>query len=289
MGRIVDLWAGRRDLTRLARLVDDWSVAGAVLVDIDSGMALDCYTAREDHLDLELVGATHADLVRTALDALAGLHPAGPPTELVLSHSADLHHLVRAVDDPFGGRLALAVLVAGSDRTVNRMRRRLRRIAATTLVPRPVSARPAHRGDDGTPAHATPEGRAEPARSRRSPAAVRTTTYFRGVDDGGRPGPEADGAGPPPAATRTGAASGAAPSQAWPEATSALAPPVPRPAPPPGRPAPRGGPAPTSLSPARREGAAREATRFAPGRAQIDPLLPPPAWARRPDGRPPAP
>lgn len=134
----------RDGAARLARLLDDWSVVGAALVDVDSGMALATSNDRTGALDLELVGAAHADLVRGAVDALATVHAAGPPTELVLSHGDGLHHLVRAVADPFGGRLALVVVVSGSARTVNRMRRRIRRIDAKALVPRPVSAQPAH-------------------------------------------------------------------------------------------------------------------------------------------------
>ncbi|MGQ0573454.1 MAG: hypothetical protein ACT4RN_04520 [Pseudonocardia sp.] len=140
----LNLRVGGPDHSRLARLLDDWSVVAAVLVDVDSGMTLDSYVPRETGLDLELMGAAHADLVRGVVDALTGLHRLGPPTEVVLSHSTGLHHVVRTVPDPHGGRLAVAVLVTGSDRTVARTRRRLRRIAPGDLVPRPVSARPAH-------------------------------------------------------------------------------------------------------------------------------------------------
>lgn len=138
----------------LARLLDDWSVLGAVLVDVDSGMTLTSFQGRGGGLDLELLGASHADLVRGAVDALGSLHPVGPPTELVLSHDGELHHLMRTVADPYGGTLVLAVVVAGPARTVARMRQRMRRIDARTLVPRPVSARPAHSA--APPARRTP-------------------------------------------------------------------------------------------------------------------------------------
>lgn len=189
MGRFVETVAGERDASaRLARLLDDWSVVGAALVDVDSGMALATHDGRAGGLDLELVGAAHADLVRGTFDTLAALHPSGPPTELVLSHGDGLHHLVRAVADPFGGRLALVVIVSGPQRTVTRMRRALRRIGADALVPRPASARPAHS------ATARPAGAGGP----RGRSSARPVSAVPGLDRPASGGPVPP-AGPAPA------------------------------------------------------------------------------------------
>lgn len=195
--------------SRLARLLDDWSVLGAVLVDVDSGMALSSFQGRGGALDLELLGACHADLVRSAVDALGTLHPAGPPSELVLSHDATLHHLMRTVPDPHGGLLVLAVVVTGPARTVARMRRRMRRIEASTLVPRPVSARPAHsaRPDEGRGPAVLPAARTpldSPAADGAHPA-VHTLPLVPVAY--GRPA----GAGPHPAGEPTWFTPGAAP------------------------------------------------------------------------------
>ena len=81
--------------------------------------------------DVEALGARHADLVR-ALFALAGT----PPAELSLVVD-DRHHLVRCVADPAGGRLALAIVVAGSSWVVRRVRRHLRQLPDAGLTTGP--------------------------------------------------------------------------------------------------------------------------------------------------------
>lgn len=165
----------------LGRLLNDRRVLGAVLVDVDSGMVLDTCSARADPderglaggiggVDPEVVGAGHAELSRVAL-ALPGR--AGPETagdELVVSLGPARHHLLRAVPDPHGDRLVLAVVVQGSRRFAERVRRRLRGVpadaltAGPTVVRRPgtggwaaapvasAGARPGARGPAGTPA-----------------------------------------------------------------------------------------------------------------------------------------
>jgi hypothetical protein len=81
--------------------------------------------------DVEAFGARHADLVR-ALLAL----PGSPPGELTLVVD-DRHHLVRCVADPAGGRLALAVVVAGTPWAVRRVRRHLRQLPDAGLTTGP--------------------------------------------------------------------------------------------------------------------------------------------------------
>jgi len=81
--------------------------------------------------DVEAFGARHADLVR-ALLAL----PGSPPAELSLVVD-DRHHLLRCVADPAGGRLALAVVVAGSPWVVRRVRRHLRQLPDAGLTTGP--------------------------------------------------------------------------------------------------------------------------------------------------------
>lgn len=110
--------------------------------------------------DVEAFGARHADLVR-ALLAL----PGSPPRELTLVVD-DRHHLVRCVADPAGGRLALAVVVAGTPWVVRRVRRHLRQLPDAGLTtgpwlltwavgPPPAPRPPADRPPTG---HATSEG-----------------------------------------------------------------------------------------------------------------------------------
>jgi hypothetical protein len=85
----------------------------------------------ESRGDVEAFGARHADLVR-ALLAL----PGAPPAELSLVVD-DCHHLLRCVADPAGGRLALAVVVAGSPWVVRRVRRHLRQLPDAGLTTGP--------------------------------------------------------------------------------------------------------------------------------------------------------
>jgi hypothetical protein len=112
-------------------LVTVGGVDMAVLLEVDSGMVLDAWV-RGGLGDAEALGAGHADVVRALLAV------AGPPVrELVLSEGCHRHHLVRCVTDPSGGRLALAVVVAGSSRIVRRTRRRLRALPDVCLTTGP--------------------------------------------------------------------------------------------------------------------------------------------------------
>lgn len=121
-------------------------------------------------IDPETLGALHADVVR-ALLALAG----SPPGELSLVVDGR-HHLVRCVADPAGGRLALAVVVTGSQWVVRRVRRHLRQLPDAGLTTGPWilswAVGPAPR----------PTPRVPPPMAT-GPGAAR----FAAVDDGGPP------------------------------------------------------------------------------------------------------
>ncbi|MDD7918468.1 hypothetical protein [Actinomycetospora callitridis] len=130
----------------LRPLLDDRSIVAATLVDVDSGLVLDGYVdAPDEHpslADLELLGASHADMVRAAAAV------AGPAlAELTVSTDDGHHHVLHAVPDPHGDRLVVAVVVRGAARHVARARRRLRTVsvdaltAGPSLAKRPVDGR----------------------------------------------------------------------------------------------------------------------------------------------------
>ena len=124
----------------LKPLLDDRRILAATLVDVGSGLILDGYADDPELADLELLGAGHADLVRAA-DALG----TEPRAELTVDTGDGRHHLLHAVPDPHGDRLVVAVVVRGSNRHVERARRRLRTVevdaltAGPTLQRRPVN------------------------------------------------------------------------------------------------------------------------------------------------------
>ncbi|HTK63505.1 MAG TPA: hypothetical protein VL595_14065 [Pseudonocardia sp.] len=130
----------------LGGLLRDPRIRSAALVDVDSGMVLDAWTSGEDDADpagadLEVQGAGHADLVRTALGVLGGsVRPPGH-CELVVGEGAGPHHVLRVVPDAHGGLLALAVVVVGPEHVVSRVRRRLRRVSAAALTAGPSMVR----------------------------------------------------------------------------------------------------------------------------------------------------
>jgi hypothetical protein len=156
----------------LRPLLDDGRIVAATFVDVDSGLVLDGYVdAPDDHpslADLELLGASHADMVRAACAVT------GPAlAELTVSTDDGHHHVLHAVPDPHGDRLVVAVVVRGAARHVARARRRLRTVsvdaltAGPSLARRPVDGRwvldePGPEGssevlpDDGTGADAVP-------------------------------------------------------------------------------------------------------------------------------------
>jgi len=95
--------------------------------------------------DVEAFGARHADLVRAQL-ALPGT----PPAELTLVVD-DRHHLLRCLADPAGGRLALAMVLAGSPWVV-RLRRHLRQLPDAGFTTGPnLSPGPSSRPRRGPP------------------------------------------------------------------------------------------------------------------------------------------
>ena len=130
----------------LGPLLRDVRIVAAALVDVDSGMVLDAWSAAatDTSTDLELIGAQHAEIVRTAL-ALLHSWPAGggaPGTcEVVLGADHGARHLLRTVPDPLGDRLVLAVVVNGSQRVLDRVRKRLEAVSIDALTAGPSMTR----------------------------------------------------------------------------------------------------------------------------------------------------
>ena len=149
----------------LGPLLRDARVLAAALVDVDSGMVLDSWCAPTTSAlpgpapDLELIGAQHAEVVRGALALLRewpqpgaatgppGVGPVGAePCEVVLGPEDGVRHLLRTVPDPYGDRLALAVVVHGPQRVLDRVRKRLRSVAVDALTAGPTMTRRPERG-----------------------------------------------------------------------------------------------------------------------------------------------
>ena len=133
----------------LGPLLRDVRIVAAALVDVDSGMVLDAWSAAATDVttgspDLELIGAQHAEIVRTAL-ALLHSWPAGggaPGTcEVVLGADGGARHLLRTVPDPYGDRLVLAVVVNGPQRVLDRVRKRLEAVSVDALTAGPSMTR----------------------------------------------------------------------------------------------------------------------------------------------------
>lgn len=133
----------------LGRLLNDTRIRSAALVDVDSGMVLDACGG--DHPaddpagarlpDLEVLSAGHADLVRVTLAVLHGPDRRPGRCEVVADDGAGHHHVLRVLPDAHGGPLALSVVVAGPERVVSRVRRRLRRVSSAALTAGPSTAR----------------------------------------------------------------------------------------------------------------------------------------------------
>jgi hypothetical protein len=132
----------------LGPLLSDARITAAALVDVDSGLVLDAWSAVAPAgaaPDLELIGAQHAEIVRNALTLLRTWPDAdGPeadPCEVVLGADGGCRHLLRTVPDPHGDRLALAVVVDGPPRVLERVRKRLRSISVDALTAGPSMIR----------------------------------------------------------------------------------------------------------------------------------------------------
>ncbi|MDD7937504.1 hypothetical protein PHK61_03615 [Actinomycetospora lutea] len=144
----------------LRPLLDDRRIVAATLVDVDSGLILDGYVDdpgdQPGLADLELLGASHADMVKAA-QVLA-------PTlaELTVSTDDGHHHVLHAVPDPHGERLVVAVVVRGAPRHVTRARLRLRTVSVEALTAGPTLARRPVDGswvvDDPTPESTATDG-----------------------------------------------------------------------------------------------------------------------------------
>jgi len=133
--------------TVLGPLMRDAAVQAALLVDIDSGMVLDC-CGRESAgtvVDQEQLGAAHGDLMRLALGPAfgPGADDPGrpePECEIVIGLDERRHLVLRRVRDPHGDRLALSVLIDGPPRVLRRTRRRLRDVSAAALTAGPTTS-----------------------------------------------------------------------------------------------------------------------------------------------------
>ena len=119
----------------LASLLEDRRVVAATLVDLGSGLVLDACTRDAELTDLELLGAGHADLARAAA-AVTGTKPAFGATMTVETPDGRVH-LLREVPDPHGDRLVLAVVVAGSSRSVVRARQKMAAVPVEALTAGP--------------------------------------------------------------------------------------------------------------------------------------------------------
>jgi hypothetical protein len=128
--------------TVLGPLMQDSHVVAAALADIDSGMVLDACTTEPAGVDLEVLGAGHAELMRAALGLLR-LAPTDDVSgaELALTTLGGRHHILRVVPDPHGDRLVLSVVVDGSRWSRERIRRRLRRLSVGALTAGPSMTR----------------------------------------------------------------------------------------------------------------------------------------------------
>lgn len=162
----------------LGPLLRDVRIVAAALVDVDSGMVLDAWSGAEAGTgppDLELIGAQHAEIVRCALQLLRTWPGAGGATgscEVVLGTDGGVRHLLRTVPDPLGDRLALAVVVDGPQRVLDRVRKRLEAVSVDALTAGPsMTRRPSGGGwSFDTPGPDVP-AQPEPGAGRLSPGA----------------------------------------------------------------------------------------------------------------------
>ena len=129
-------------LAALAGLRGSDAIAAAVLVDVESGLVLDGYSAGPEAPDLELLGAAHAEL----LGAAAALAGPGAEVEVLVGGGEGRHHLLRLVPDPHGDRLGLSVVVRGPRRHAARMLQRLRAVPVAALTAGPAVHRRPVRG-----------------------------------------------------------------------------------------------------------------------------------------------
>ena len=269
----------------LGPLLSDARITAAALVDVDSGMVLDAWSAPgavadADHdadpadpaagaPDLEMLGAQHAEVVRCALALLAAYpHPDGQESdacEVVLGTDGGHQHLLRTVPDPHGDRLALAVVVDGPPRVLDRVRKRLRSVSVDALTAGPsMTRRPVFGGwSFAMPRPDVPAGPEQPARAAADPAPAPSSptatpaaplrdpvAALAGLDGGRlelpvpRGGPPAPPEAAPPVSGRLDARPEPAPAPAVPHLRSVRPDPVPgplvprRPSPPAALPAP---------------------------------------------------
>ena len=137
----------------LGPLLRDVRIVAAALVDVDSGMVLDAWSAggaATGSPDLELIGAQHAEILRCALQLLrtwSGARDAAGACEVVLGADDGCRHLLRTIPDPLGDRLALAVVVDGPQRVLDRVRKRVQAVSVDALTAGPsMTRRPSDSG-----------------------------------------------------------------------------------------------------------------------------------------------
>lgn len=121
--------------------LDRRRVVAATLVDISSGFLLDGYSHDPALSDLELLGAAHADLARTAAVLAAATPDTGGDDEFVVSRDGRYHHVLRPVVDPHDDLLALSAVVRGTHRHAVRVRRHLRAVSVAGLTAGPGADR----------------------------------------------------------------------------------------------------------------------------------------------------
>lgn len=127
----------------LQPLLHNTRISAATLLDVGSGMVLDGYASSASPTDLELLGATHAELMKIAANLVCVANTPAEPVSIVLSHGGRTHHLLRTVPDLHGDRLVLSVVVHGSSWHVFWTRWQLRRLSVDTLTAGPtISRRP---------------------------------------------------------------------------------------------------------------------------------------------------
>jgi hypothetical protein len=191
----------------LGPLLRDERIVAAALVDADSGMVLDAWSAADAATgspDLELIGAQHAEIVRNALELLRTWPAAGGAAgtcEIVLGGDDGCRHLLRTVPDPHGDRLALAVVVNGPQRVLDRVRKRLQAVSVDALTAGPsMTRRPSEAGwsfdtpGPDLPARPEPGAGLAPVGTARSPADARPPAPPAGLPAQRRPSPTPFGA-----------------------------------------------------------------------------------------------
>lgn len=110
-------------------------VRAGALVDPDSGLLIDAFSDGPEPVDLELLGAVAADVVRSAtlMDHAVGGSHVLRPSRLHFEAESSRHVIVSTSADLRGDGVVLAIVVEGDQRTARRVAHRLAAITAVTL------------------------------------------------------------------------------------------------------------------------------------------------------------